>query len=225
MTYGVLVPQPEIKSAPLALEVWSLKHWTARKVPFYSSGAERFDNCCFYAPVLVLTNSKLRFKKEVVKMWMPRGEKQCFIIWWIFKVLINSLFSVCFFLVSLPYRLFSPDHIKWFMLNEQKVRPSSCIHLSWWMLSSQLLSYVWLFGTPWNVACQVPLSMEFLRQEYWSGLPFPPPGYLPHPGIEPTSPVFIGGFLTAESLGNSSTVSMVASGQEPWLSRSPYVLL
>ena len=38
------------------------------------------------------------------------------------------------------------------------------------------LSHVWLFATPWSVACQAPLSMEFSRQEYWSGLPFPPPG-------------------------------------------------
>ena len=37
---------------------------------------------------------------------------------------------------------------------------------------------------PWTVACQVPLSMGFSRQEYWNGLPCPPPGNLPHPGIE-----------------------------------------
>ena len=37
----------------------------------------------------------------------------------------------------------------------------------------------------WTVACQVPLSTEFFRQEYWSGLPFPPPGNLPNPGIKP----------------------------------------
>ena len=43
--------------------------------------------------------------------------------------------------------------------------------------------------TPWTVACQAPLFMEFSRQEYWSGLPFPPPGELPDPGIEPMSPV------------------------------------
>ena len=40
---------------------------------------------------------------------------------------------------------------------------------------------------PWTVACQVPLSIEFPMQEYWSGLPFPPSGDLPDPGIEPTS--------------------------------------
>ena len=45
-----------------------------------------------------------------------------------------------------------------------------------------------LFATPWTVAYQAPLSMGFSRQEYWSGLPFPSPGDLPHPGIEPGSP-------------------------------------
>ena len=42
--------------------------------------------------------------------------------------------------------------------------------------------------TPWTVACQASLSMGFSRQEYWSGLPFPPPGDLANPGIEPASP-------------------------------------
>ena len=50
------------------------------------------------------------------------------------------------------------------------------------------LSRVRLFATPWTVAYQVPLSMGFSRQEYWSGWPFPCPGDLPNPGIEPGSP-------------------------------------
>ena len=53
-----------------------------------------------------------------------------------------------------------------------------------------MLSHAQLFVTPWTVASQVPLSTEFSRQEYWSGLPFPPPGDLPHPGIEPLSLAF-----------------------------------
>ena len=48
-------------------------------------------------------------------------------------------------------------------------------------------SHVRLFETQWTVACQAPLSMGFSRQEYWSGLPCPPPGNLPDPGIEPLS--------------------------------------
>ena len=51
------------------------------------------------------------------------------------------------------------------------------------------LSPVWLFTMPWTLACQAPLSMGFSRQEYWSGLPCPPPGDLPNPGMEPRSHV------------------------------------
>ena len=50
------------------------------------------------------------------------------------------------------------------------------------------LSRVRLFATPWTVAHQAPPSMGFSRQEYWSGVPFPSPGDLPNPGIEPGSP-------------------------------------
>ena len=54
-------------------------------------------------------------------------------------------------------------------------------------------------ATPWTIALQAPLSMEFPRQEYWSGLPFPPPEDLPDPGMEPTSlasPALAGRFFT-----------------------------
>ena len=61
----------------------------------------------------------------------------------------------------------------------------------------QSLSHVQLFATPWTVAHQAPLSMGFLRQEYWSGLPLPSPGDLPDTGIEPASPILAGGFFTA----------------------------
>ena len=57
-------------------------------------------------------------------------------------------------------------------------------------------SVVSVSATPWIVACQDPLSMEFSRQEYWSGLSFPSPGHLLDPGIEPVSPALAGGFFT-----------------------------
>ena len=57
------------------------------------------------------------------------------------------------------------------------------------------------FVTPRAVARQAPLSMGFSRPEYWRGLPFPPPGDLPHPGIEPRSSALAGGFLTTEPPG------------------------
>ena len=52
---------------------------------------------------------------------------------------------------------------------------------------AQSSSRVWLFAIPWMIANQAPLSMGFSRQEYWSGLLFPPPGDLPNPGIKPSS--------------------------------------
>ena len=57
------------------------------------------------------------------------------------------------------------------------------------------------FVNPWTVARQAPLCMGFQRQEYWSGLPFPSPGDLPDPGIEPTSPALVGEFFTTEPPG------------------------
>ena len=54
------------------------------------------------------------------------------------------------------------------------------------------------FVTPWTIARQAPLSMGFLRQEYWSGLPFPSLGDLPTPGIKPASPALAGRFFTTE---------------------------
>ena len=54
------------------------------------------------------------------------------------------------------------------------------------------------FATPWILACQAPLSMGFSRQKCWSGLPFPPPGDLPNPGIKPMSPELAGRFFTTE---------------------------
>ena len=56
-------------------------------------------------------------------------------------------------------------------------------------------------GTPWVVAQKAPLSMGFPRHEYWSGLPFPPPGDPPDPGTESVSPALAGGFFTAEPPG------------------------
>ena len=57
------------------------------------------------------------------------------------------------------------------------------------------------FATPWTAARQAPLSMRFPRQEYWSGFPFPSPGDLPDPGIEPVSPACQVDSLTAEPRG------------------------
>ena len=70
----------------------------------------------------------------------------------------------------------------------------ACVH-------AKLLQSCLTLVTLWTVACQAPLSLGFSRQEYWSGLPCPPAGDLPDPGIEPGSFIFLmsaGGFFTSE---------------------------
>ena len=85
--------------------------------------------------------------------------------------------------------------------------------------------------TPWTVARQAPLSVEFSRQEYWSGLPFPAPGNLPDPGVEPmslASPALAGEFFTTAPPGKpyrallAENWRMVALLGE--LSEKPYVV-
>ena len=77
------------------------------------------------------------------------------------------------------------------------------------------LSRVRLFVTPWTVAYQAPPSMGFSRQEYWSRLPFPSPGDLPDPGIEPWSPAFQADTLTSEPRGKNHSV--MSDSATPWI--------
>ena len=69
------------------------------------------------------------------------------------------------------------------------------------------LSRIQLLVTPWTVAHQAPPSMEFSRQEYWSGLPFPSPGGLPDPGIEPGYPTLQADALLSEPLAKAMVFS------------------
>ena len=72
------------------------------------------------------------------------------------------------------------------------------------------LSRVRLFATPWTIAYQAPQSMGFSRQELWSGLPFPSPGYLPDLGIEPASPALQADALPSEPPGKILIYSLSA---------------
>ncbi|XP_060250247.1 ETS-related transcription factor Elf-1 isoform X2 [Ovis aries] len=78
------------------------------------------------------------------------------------------------------------------------------------------LSRVRLFATPWTVACHAPSSMEFSRQEYCSGLPFPSPGDLPDPGIEPGSPTLQADSLPSEPKQDHTDSSPSSSGGISW---------
>ena len=70
-----------------------------------------------------------------------------------------------------------------------------------WRSEVKLLSHVRLLATPWTVAYKAPQSMGFSRQEYWKGVPFPSPGDLPNPGIEPESPTLQADALPSEPPG------------------------
>ena len=78
-----------------------------------------------------------------------------------------------------------------------------------WLGSPTLLSRVRLFTTPWTVTRQAPLSMEFSRHEYWSGLPFSSPGIFPDPGIEPASPALQAHPLPSEPPGKPNHLLLV----------------
>ena len=76
---------------------------------------------------------------------------------------------------------------------------------------TQLPSLVWLSEIPWTIAHQAPLSMEFPRQEYWSGLPFPTPRDLSNPGIQPVSlrsSELAGGFFTTSATWEAYILSI-----------------
>ena len=109
-----------------------------------------------------------------------------------------------------PKIYFTHAHGKWFTIFLQHL-----IFGKFWLFmlwsSPSCFNRVQLFVTPWTIAQQAPLSMEFSRQEYWSGLPFPLPGDLPDPGIEPMSlksPALAGRFFTTTTpLGSWSSLA------------------
>ena len=102
----------------------------------------------------------------------------------------------------LKYKLLFPRKLLSWCYGSTAWIPLAFVRGKKWKWKS--FSPVWLFETPWTVACQAPLSMGFPRQEYWSGVPFPSPGDLPDPGIEPTSPpsyMLLMDSLPSKSLG------------------------
>ena len=120
--------------------------------------------------------------------------------------MIFSVYLFCFtFYISysvLPFHLvyvFQFLHLFFFMFSQALIKYSRNAFVYIYIVN--LLSRVRLFVIPWTVAYQAPLSMEFSRQEYWSGLPFPSPEDLPDPGIKPRSPTLQADTLPSEPPG------------------------
>ena len=90
----------------------------------------------------------------------------------------------------------------------------------WQSMGSQRVRHGWETKHAWTAACQAPLSMGFSRQEYWSGLPCPPPGYLPDPGIKPASlmsPALAGEFFTTSATWEALWITLIYF----WMSNPP----
>ena len=130
---------------------------------------------------------------------------------WIYVLL--SLYKVFKYLYSLFLAFYWISQLLFALLFLLMVETSISLHL---VITStfklllyewvKLLSRVWPFPTPWSVAYQAPPSMGFSRQEYWT-LPFPSPGDLPDPGIEPRSPALRVDALPSEPPGRSTQLS------------------
>ena len=80
-------------------------------------------------------------------------------------------------------------------------------------MCAQSLSHVQLFVTSWTVACEAPLSMTYFQREYWTGLPFPPLGDLPNPGIKPVSPALAGRFFTTSATWEAQLMIAAAAAK------------
>ena len=128
--------------------------------------------------------------------------------------------SLCF-LISNKLPSWAFPSLILLMFSERKVKVKS-------------LTCVWLFVTPWTVVYQATLSMEFSRQDYWSGLTFPPPGDLPNPGIEPRSPTVQADALQSTHITvnllpkiveDSYLVSFISRISSTLLEKSPTFLL
>ena len=105
-----------------------------------------------------------------------------FINW---SVPILALFSLCCYIRDFSKKT---DYFRWLLREEFQESGGESQMARTYLLSGLVAKSCRTFATPWTVAHQTPLSMGFLRQEYWSGLPFPSPADLPDPGIKPASP-------------------------------------
>ena len=127
-----------------------------------------------------------------------------------FKALIPELCGSAFFfkLICLFSQASKPHQAYLQSLSSYhplcNLSPCVCVYV----LSCSVVSD--FFASPWTVAHQTPLSMEFFRQEYWDELPFPLPGNLSNPGIEPASPALAGRFFTTVPPGKPVILVLTA---------------
>ena len=119
-------------------------------------------------------------------MWFREGLGWGAWWWWREAVVGSQATSQCLCVCVCAHVFRQPGYI------------TVCVYVCTRVLSPSVVSGS---ATPWIIACQTPLSMGFPREEYWSGLPFHPPGDLLDPGIEPVSPALVSKFFTTAPPG------------------------
>ena len=142
----------------------------------------------------------------------PRYQGPCQERWRVFVILILTLTLWCRIIIFISMVSIPRVRVSKFLFQDNNSKTNALQWSQWNLVDSPLFHTctrvpsrfcrVRLCVTLWTVARQAPLPMGFSRQEYWSGLPCPPPGNLSDPGIEPTSlmsPALVGGFFTTST--------------------------
>ena len=138
-------------------------------------------------------------------------------------MLSNHHSTLCFFRFDFLFRFHIRGEIKQYSSFSDLFHSAQCPPCSSKKMKS--LSRIQLFVIPWTVVYQVPLSMGFSRQAYRSGLPFPSPGDLSNPGIEPRSPALQADTLPSEPPGNSRLLQRAGLPSFSWPSNIPYICI
>ena len=176
---------PRSESAPFHRPYQNLSHFLL----WFLLNCVRQSYCPFLSMPRSVTDREWKFRKCLLNQWMNGWQQLCEAC---MGASSNSIVQV----------------------KIQRLREAESLsqgRVSEWVKS---LSRVQLFATPWAVAHQVPPSMEFSRQEYLSGLPFPFPGDLPNPGIEPGDPSLEADALPSEPPGNNQDNSAAIDRQD-----------
>ena len=183
---------------------WNIQ-WTERPGRLQSIGPQRVGHDWVTENV---RKEKKSFHLHLDKSWRKTEEKEHFPQTWFTTVICQLLYEAFTEGPSprerLPSPIFWPREFQelyspWGPKELDTTEWVTFIHFCKRKVKS--LSCVRLFGIPCTVVYQASLSMGFSRQEYWSGLPFPSPGDLPDPGIEPSSPALQADALTSEPPG------------------------
>ena len=130
---------------------------------------------------LVLSGSFIFYDTVTLKMWHP--------LYLLLKAKYSFWIHICPLSISFNFPGYLKTVVAKFCFDYSTLTSLSTSSTVCMFVCAQSLSGIQLFVTPWTVAHQAPLSMGFFRQEYWSGLPHPPGGDLPDPGIKSMSPV------------------------------------